>query len=313
MTLHTLVERYIALQQALGKPFIATGRRLRSFVRVVGPGLKMQDLTREQVRNYLTPKGPLTRNYHVKYSSLRGFFRYALCHGDLDTILLPAVVARQPPRFAPHIYSHEELRRVLAAIDRPCRRRTPIEPVTLRTIVLLQYGTGLRIGEVLTLDRSDVDLTQALLTVRTSKCFRSRLVPVAPTLCRVLSDYAQRPSRTIVPRQRSFFTTCFGERVKSKAIQAYFRRICERAAVRRRDGVRQQPRLHDLRHSFAVHRLTAWYRQGRDVQTLLSHLCVYLGHVNLAATQVYLSMTPELLSEASMRFERYASTEVDHE
>ena len=83
--------------------------------------------------------------------------------------------------------------------------------------------------------------------------------------------------------------------------------------MRRSDGARYQPRLHDLRHSFAVHRLTSWYRQGADVQTLLPYLSTYLGHVNLAATQVYLTMTPELLQEAARRFQQYAFEERYHD
>ena len=312
MTLDTLVERYIALQQALGKSYVSTAKLLRAFVRSVGPDVAARAVTRAQVDAYLMPKGPLTRNYHSKYNALRGFFRYAQRHGQFDSIPLPAVVAKQPPPFQPYIYSLEELRRLLAAIDLPRRSRTDVEPITLRTVVFLQYGAGLRISEVLALDHSDVDLERSLLTVRNSKSFRSRLVPVGATLGRVLSDYARRPSRLPVPRQPSFITTRDGERAKSRAMQGYFRRICERAGIRRRDGSRLQPRLHDLRHTFAVHRLTSWYREGADVQTLLSHLCVYLGHTCLAATQVYLSMTPELLAEAGARFGRYAGTGGGH-
>jgi integrase/recombinase XerD len=82
--------------------------------------------------------------------------------------------------------------------------------------------------------------------------------------------------------------------------------VCIRPPVRRTDGTHEQPRLHDLRHTFAVHRLTSWYRQGADVQRLLQHLSVYLGHVRIRHTQIYLSMTPELLQVAGQRFERYA-------
>ena len=90
-----------------------------------------------------------------------------------------------------------------------------------------------------------------------------------------------------------------------------FRALCDHAGIRRTD-TREQPRIHDLRHTFAVHRLTTWYQQGADVQRLLHHLSVYLGHVHLRHTQVYLSMTPELLREASQRFERYAGKERRH-
>ena len=307
MKLHTLVERYIALQRSLGKSYTSPACRLRSLVRTVGPDLAAGDLTRERVLTYLTPEKPLTRNYHIKYSSVRGFCRYAHSRGYLKVIPLPAFIIKLPSPFQPHIYTHEELHRVLTDIDRPRRTRSEIAPITMRTIILLLYGSGLRISEALNLDYKDVDLEQSLITVRSGKCFHSRLVPVSASLCRVLSNYVKRPFRRTVPRQLSFFTRRNGQRINSDAVRGYFRRICERAAVRRRDGMRQQPRLHDLRHTFAVHRLTSWYRQGADVQTMLTHLCVYLGHVNLAATQVYLSMTPELLSEANARFERYAA------
>jgi len=95
-------------------------------------------------------------------------------------------------------------------------------------------------------------------------------------------------------------------------IERIFQRVRKSAGIRRLDGARYQPRLHDLRHTFAVHRLTSWYRQGLDVQRLLPHLTVFLGHAHLAGTSVYLSMTPELLRAANTRFERYAKGEEAH-
>jgi integrase len=96
-------------------------------------------------------------------------------------------------------------------------------------------------------------------------------------------------------------------------LQNAFKRLRNHAGIHRTDGGRYQPRLHDLRHTFAVHRLTSWYQQGADVQRLLPNLSVYLGHINVASTQVYLTMTPELLQEASARFESYARREASDE
>ncbi|EFJ3515575.1 hypothetical protein E7V44_19105 [Escherichia coli] len=103
-----------------------------------------------------------------------------------------------------------------------------------------------------------------------------------------------------------FFSSPEGNRICAYTLQSYFRRLCNNCSIWRQDGARYQPRIHDLRHSFAVHRLVSWYQKGEDVQLLLPHLSVYLGHVHLRATQVYLSMTPQLLDEASLRFEAYA-------
>lgn len=307
MNLHDLVERYIAVHQALGKPFVGNASRLRGFVRVMGPDVRTSDVTPERVNAFLTGEGPLTRNYHVKHSILRGFFLYAKSRGYLGAIPLPALAPKPPPPFQPYIYSHEELRRLVGAVESVRRRRDcALEPATMRAMLLLLYGAGLRISEALALDRQDVDLKDSLLHVHASKCFKSRLLPLGATLTQVLTDYAAGKALLPTGEQAPFFTTRGGGRVRQETVQGYFRLVCERAGIRREDGARYQPRLHDLRHAFAVHRLTAWYRQGADVQALLPHLCTYLGHRDLAATQRYLSMTPELLQQASGRFERYA-------
>ena len=102
------------------------------------------------------------------------------------------------------------------------------------------------------------------------------------------------------------FLTRTGTPVARHTAENVFSRLRVRAGVLNQDGSRYQPRLHDLRHAFAVHRLVSWYRQGADVQRLLPQLATYLGHVHIAATQRYLTLTPELLHEASQRFERYA-------
>jgi integrase len=189
-----------------------------------------------------------------------------------------------------------------------------MEPVTVRTLLLLMYATGLRIREVVALNRGDVDLDDSLLTIRQTKFYKTRLVPFQPRLASVLTQYAARYGDQVAPTDATpFFTKRSGDRVNQDTLEHCFRRLCEHAGIRRSDGARYQPRLHDVRHTFAVHRLTSWYRQGANVQQLLAQLSVYLGHVHLAATQVYLSMTPELLREASVRFDRYVADEGCHD
>ena len=131
----------------------------------------------------------------------------------------------------------------------------------------------------------------------------------------MLAEYARwRAADASVGRRRAAASSSAGagRRFTCGTLEDAFQRLREHAGVRRSDGARYQPRLHDLRHTFAVHRLTEWYRQGADVQRLLHHLSVYLGHAHLAATQVYLTMTPELLQQAGTRFERYARGEDGH-
>jgi site-specific recombinase XerD len=138
-------------------------------------------------------------------------------------------------------------------------------------------------------------------------------VPIGSDLTHVMSIYEARRLRDHPAKPDATFFVCRnGDPLTRSAAENTFSRLRVSAGVLRNDGARYQPRLHDLRHSAAVHRLVSWYRQGADVQRLLPQLATYLGHIDIAATQRYLTMTPELLREASKRFERYAQ-EDQHE
>jgi len=184
-----------------------------------------------------------------------------------------------------------------------------LEPGTLRALLLLLYGAGLRISEALRLTLTDADLEQRLLIIRETKFYKTRLVPLGADLSQALTIYldarfkAQHPS----PPEAFLLLTRHSLPVSVQLAEDTFKRLCRRVGVRRKDASRFVPRLHDLRHTFAVHRLTACYREGGDVQRLLPQLATYLGHVDIDSTQRYLTLTPELLSQASNRFEQYAA------
>jgi site-specific recombinase XerD len=314
MTINDLVAHYVAFRRTLGEQYIVTERTLRSFCRAIGPRLPITRIRLPTVAAYLAGTGPITRSWHFKYAALKGLFRFAVSRGLLKTPPLPTEVPKCPPTLVPYIYSCAEIRRLLDAIPsfrHPCIR---VEPPTLRAMLLLLYGAGLRRGEALRLSITDVDLTNSLLTIRHTKFFKSRLVPISADLTEVLRDYTRWRvvAHPAAGATSTFFLDKRGEAVHRCALNSAFTRLRKRAGVQRSDGGRFQPRLHDLRHAFAVHRLTAWYRQGADVQRLVYHLSVYLGHDCLAHTQVYLTMTPELLHQASARFERYAGQEDGH-
>jgi integrase/recombinase XerD len=174
--------------------------------------------------------------------------------------------------------------------------------------------TGMRIGEALSLTLQDVDLQNRVLTVRDTKFFKTRLVPIGPRLTTVLSDYLSHRCR--LPLRAgdgsAFLATRTGIRMDYKRVNKLFCRLRRCAGIQRESSARYQPRIHDIRHSAAVHRVIAWYRAGADVQRLLPQLATYLGHVDIAGTQRYLTMTAELLDEASLRFECYAQPGVRH-
>ena len=176
-----------------------------------------------------------------------------------------------------------------------------------RDHALLLFGAALRISEALSLTLADVDLPAGVLTIRESKFYKTRLVPMGPGLTSALSSYvSQRAKEHSTKPNSALFLTRKGTPLVRYTAENIFRRLRVRAGVLRNDGGHYQPRLHDLRHSAVVHRLVSWYRQGKDVQRLLPQLATYLGHVHIAATQRYLTLTPELLREASQRFEHYA-------
>jgi len=303
MKLRTALAQYLRLKQSLGFRFHAESVILRAFARAMGP-IDLGRVTPVRVRRYLDGQGPLTRFWERKWVTLRGFYRFTLARGLVRRSPVPAVAPKLPQRFVPYIYSREELQRLLAAI--PTEPLAGLSASTLRTLLLLLYGAGLRISEALVLTEEDVQADTRLLWIRQSKFFKSRWVPVGRPLAEVLARYRQqRPVRQSEQRQ-AFFQTVGGSPVNRAAVERAFRVLRQAAGVQRTDGTRYQPRLHDLRHSFAVHRLVAWYRQGADVSRLLPKLSTFLGHIDLAATQHYLTLTPELSEQASRRFERYA-------
>jgi integrase len=177
-----------------------------------------------------------------------------------------------------------------------------------RTLLLLLYGSGLRIGEALRLTLRDVDLGEGVITIRDTKFYKSRLVPVGPKLAQELAAFATLRRRHPLPdgEVSRFFTTRAGRGCSYDAINIVFQRLRHAAGIVCPPGEPRPPRLHDIRHTAAVHRVIAWYRSGQDVQRLLPQLATYLGHKDINSTQRYLQMTPELLHEASQRFASYS-------
>jgi len=310
MNLQHLIEQYISLQQSLGASFTVDAAILRAFGRARGARASVAGIRLRHVDAFLGKDRPVTQTWFRNFFGLRSFFQYAVSRGYITTAPLPTIMPKEPPPFVPYIYSRDEIRRLLQATE----SRTGnirLEPATIRTMILVYYGAGLRRREAINLTRADVDLSTSVLTVRNTKFGKTRLVPVGQHLSQALAQYdGTRPARR--PTDAPFFTTRTGGMVNADALHENFRILCDHVGIHRTDETRVQPRIHDLRHTFAVHRLTTWYQQGADVQRLLYHLSVYLGHARLESTQVYLRLTPELLHEASQRFERYAGKEQYH-
>lgn len=312
MRLSHAIEAYITHKRSLGMGFRGEAVRLRAFVQAVGDG-NMRQVRLPAVRLYLDGKGPVTSFWFAKYHTLSAFYRYAVARHYVQKNPLPRSRPQKPERFQPYIYTNEDMRRLIDAADSRHRYVWLLAPHTVRALLLLLYGTGLRIGEALKLNLEDFDRSSGVLTIRETKFFKSRLVPVGPDLRRLLEAYIdQQWPPAYCTETAPLLGTEKYQRITRQTAELVYKRLREEAGVRRSPDARFQPRLHDFRHTFAVVRLVTWYREGKNVQRLLPHLTTYLGHNRIQDTARYLMMTVELLEEASLCFERYARPEASH-
>ena len=308
-----VVHTYLASRRALGVRLERIGRLLHQFVRETG-NVPLADIGPETVDRFLRGEA-LSSSWTSKYHALTGLYRFAIAREYVATSTLPTQHPKLPPQQTPYIYSTEELQRMLDATAVLYSRRSTLRATTYRTMLLLLYGTGMRVSEALGLQLGDVDLRQRIVTVRNTKFYKTRLVPVGPRLSEELAGHLDRRLPQAMPdgAASAFLCSRKGSRLWYEDVSAMFQHVRRAAGIACPAGELRPPRLHDVRHTAAVHRVEAWYRDGKDVQRLLPQLATYLGHVSIASTQRYLQMTPQLLQQASQRFAIYALQEVDHD
>jgi len=314
MTALEVVEAYLVARRALGVLLDRQGRFLRQFVRETG-NTPLSDVTPTAVASFLRGRGMPTATWRAKRASLAGLYRYAISRGFAAASPLPEHPPKLSPPQTPYVYSSAELQRLLdatAVLNHPASR---LQSMTYRMLLLLLYGSGLRVGEAIALRLSDIDLAQCLITVCNTKFYKTRLVPVGPRLSQQMAAYLDRRRLLAIPEgeMSAFLCSRTGHSLHYTQVIKTFQRIRSAAGIVTPTGECKPPRLHDLRHSAAVHRVLAWYKAGKDVQRLLPSLATYLGHADIRSTQQYLQMTPELLQEASRRFARYAGQEMPHD
>lgn len=307
MKLTEIVDAYVTLERSLGMRFEAAGRLLRQFSREMGDP-DIDQVRPEAVAIFLQGTGALSATWTLKYRVLSGFYRFAISRGHVDRSPLPISQPQLPPQQSPYVYSTDELRRLLDATSSLHIAHSRLQAPMYRTLLLLLYGGGLRIGEALGATVRDADLSERTIIVRKTKFFKARLVPIGPKLTQELAEHIARRRELPLPdgEDSALFTTRTGRGWPYQHVITLFQRVRQTAGIECPPGQLRPPRLHDLRHTAAVHRVIAWYRSGEDVQRLLPQLATYLGHINIKSTQRYLQMTPELLQEASHRFACYA-------
>ena len=248
MKLRSVIADYIAFRQSIGQTF---RRRylLFAFNRAVGAEIEIKDVDHASVLAFLGR--PATCYWHDKHSSLMRFYQYAISRGHVRSSPLPTAVPKISSKFVPYIYSREDVRRLLEATSSYRKVHVLLEPHTFRAILLLLYGAGLRISEALSLRMGEVDLSEAVLLIRESKFYKSRLVPIGPHLQQAMRQFAEvrREAGHSAMPGAPFFIGRKGDRLAIHTVQHSFRQLREYAGIRREDGARYQPRLHDLRQN----------------------------------------------------------------
>jgi len=243
--------------------------------------------------------------WSFRLSVVRGFAAYLHTLDPAAEVPAAELLPWRRRRATPYLYTDAEIAALIAAC---ASLRFPLRVATYRTLIGLLAVSGLRVGEAIRLDRGDLDLERGLLLVCDSKFGKSRELPLHATAVRALRTYLRRRQPLQPgPQAEALFVSLAGTRLRYSNVNWTFLRLVRRAGLEPRSAT-CRPRLHDLRHSFAVRTVLDAYRADSDVQARLPLLSTYLGHVDPAATYWYLSAAPELLALAGQRLERYLET-----
>lgn len=310
LALDPVVERFLGHRRALGRKYHSEARELRLLVRFAeGRGARgLDELTPELLDGFLASRPrSRPRSFNHLLGVVRCLLDWAVTQGLLDVSPLRTRRRRVTAGRIPFLFDPTQARRLLdAAAALPDNARAPQRGSTYRTIFALCYGLGLRAGEACGLRLGDVDAERALLVVRGGKFGKSRLVPHGPRIAALLDEQVERRHALGAPDPVAPLFSFDGHAcIHPGSASGVFHHLVGDLGLAIPEGV-SPPRLHDLRHSFAVGCLLRWYREGLDPASRLPQLSTFMGHVDPASTAVYLTITPALLDEASRRFEAFA-------
>ena len=312
MRVKEMTESYIVYRRSLGEKYITGATMLRGFAKHVGEDKDAREINLNTCASFLYGKEhKVTQSWFLRYSALKWLFGWAVVRGYMTEMPLPEEQPRRLEHMTPYIYSKAELKKLFDTALTYQKNRSRIPPECIQMILKVTYFLGLRIHETVSLMVDDIDMREGHAVIRESKFNKTRIVPFNSQVRDMLKGFIDWRA-SLYPDCRNgtaLFLDRAGQPIRLDTIRGSFQRIRAAAGIARNDGAYYQPRLHDLRHTFAVNRLTAWYREGRDVQRLISSLSTYLGHDKVSNTSVYLTMTDNLLKEACKRFEAYSNGE----
>ena len=294
-SLRDALEDYLALRRALGFKLAAPARLLGQFVSYLEARGAATITIADALAWATLPAGASPAWQAIRLAAVRGFAAYL--HGTDPTVQVPpaGLIRRGNDRATPYLYSDADISAIIAAA---AGLRPEFRAATYQTLISLLAVSGIRIGEALALDRGDLDAGEGMLIVRDAKFGKTRLVPLHPRTTAALTRYAAlRDEQHPRPAAPALFLSTAGTRLLHSNVGLTFTRLTGQAGLTRRSAA-CRPRIHDVRHSFAVATVLGWYRDGADVAAMMPRLSTYLGHTDPKHTYWYLSAAPELMALA---------------
>ena len=294
------LEDYLALRRSLGFRLGRPGQMLAELVGYLEQAGAETVTTGHALAWATAPAGADPVYWRKRLSAVRPFARYLAPRVPGTEVPPPGLLPGPSSRRAvPYLYSGQEVAALMAAAG---EIRTPFRAATCQALIGLLAATGMRVGEAIGLDQGDLDAGRGLLTIRDGKFGKSRQLPLHASVLESLAQYARLRDSRPGKAGPSFFTSVTGTRLIYQNVHFTFHKLTKQAGLHPRSAA-CRPRIHDLRHTFAVTTLARWYADGGDVAARLPLLSTWLGHADPSGTYWYLTGTPELLALAAARLE----------
>lgn len=295
LSLTQLATDYLTIRRSLGASLDKNERYITSYIDYAAEH-GLATITTDSTTAWANQPGGDPGYLAARYNAVEIFSRWAHCLDARHDSLPPQSHPRGKQRLIPYLYTDDEVR---ALMDLTNTLHIRVRKATLNTLIGLLAVTGLRVGEAIALDRTDV--APGLLTITEAKFGKSRLVPLHPSVDAALTGYATVRDATFAhPESDAFFLSSVGTRLEYKNVHYTFHRLVGRAGITPLSK-HCRPRIHDLRHTFAHNTVRDAYLTGRDPAEIIPILATYLGHLSPASTYWYLTATPDLLAAAATR------------
>ena len=297
--LRQTVDHYLQIRRSLGFKLAREGHLLPNFVAFMEQQGAVHITGSLALQWAITSANATIRWQTRRLGIIRQFARFAsTIDADHEVPAKDLLPQHKVPKLLPYVYCDDDVKYLMRAAD----RLYGLKAKTYATLLGLLYTTGMRVGEAISLNNADIDWQHELLTVRHAKFNKSRELPLHPSTMEALRQYADIRDSSVCPRSPSFLLSLAGTRLLYKNVHFVFLKLVQGTYLN--DQRPHRPRIHDLRHTFAVRSLARWYQEGLDIEPLLPSLSTYLGHVSPATTYWYLSATPELMDNALDRLDQ---------